>query len=187
MSPRRDRNLPVPASRRDRPIVKITGKMRLAAMYDAQGLTAQQIEEASNGVVKASYVYDLRGKQAYKDLLAAEIHAKSDGLMLVIESLKSQVTEMTREAVSLLKEAAEAQDSERRPLWSVRLAALKLIFDNPALKAALGAALSGDEDDGSKTVVGGEIHVHFGEQHLHAGGESPTVIEHPDIEVDSTP
>ncbi len=155
--------------------------MRLAAMFDAQGLTAAQIEEASNGVVKASYVYDLRMKQAYKDLVEAELRAKSEGLTLIIESLKAETTAMAREAIALLKEAAEAVDSEDRPVWSVRLAALKLIFDNPALKAAIGAAITGDEDDGSKTVVGGEIHVHFGEQHLHASVDSATVREHPDI------
>lgn len=182
MSPRRDRHLPVPASRRDRPIAKITGKMRLAAMFDAQGLTAQQIEEATNGVVKATYVYDLRQKQAYKDLVTAEMQSKSEGLALVIESLKSEATEAARGAITLLKQAIEAVDSEGREIWSVRLAALKIVMDNPALKAAIGAALSGDDDDGSKTVIGGEIHVHFGEQHLHTGDESPTVIEHPDID-----
>jgi hypothetical protein len=41
-----------------------------------------------------------------------------------------------------------------------------------------------ETDDGSTKVVAGEIHVHFGEQHLHEAADGATVIEHPDIDPD---
>lgn len=125
---------------------KLTSKQLLCAYVDSHGLPVTDVAKIVG--FSAPHVSALRAREDYR----AE-QAKWQALALaklepLLDGIRAEMAVFYADAMSMMRtEALRAEDSEGRPLWSVRIEAVKFLNASPVLKQMFPASALGTEDE----------------------------------------